>query len=140
MAKPHHLDRDGRRRLAAEQPMPRASCPGCLVDLRPTPEQAQAGWCSSCHPKRDEVLRALLLVPDPHWRLPEWVATEIERIRGFGAEADHLRVRAESMRRHHAKTAADLRYRLAAARVCLACCEAQADYTQICPACRSEGR
>lgn len=132
-----NLGVEGRKRLAAEQPVPRASCPGCLADLRPDPARAQAGWCPECFPRRDEILRQLLRVPDPHWKLPEWVRQEEDALEGLYAEAEHLSARAEAARRHHAQKTAEMRYRLARERVCLDCHAGQAGYSALCPPCET---
>ncbi len=95
------------------------------------------GWCIECHPNRDAILGRLLMTPDPHWRLPEWVAAEREVLAGILAETEHLRARSEAARRAHARRWAEMRYRLARERVCLNCEEAQANYSQLCPPCQT---
>lgn len=125
-----------RKRLMAEQPLPRDGCPGCLRDLRPWPTQARRGWCRHCVSRKEAILFELLRVADPHWRLPTPIAVlestvQLARER-IEADADAV----ERARRALAKLEADLRYLRAEYHVCLRCTRAPAGRTQLCRACQ----
>ena len=126
---------DARRRVAAEQPLPRAACPGCLRDLRPTPEAAAWGWCPECFIGRDQILSELLRVADPHWRMPQDVLDAEDEVLRLGMEAGLLRARAEAALRAHSEATAKLQYLRAERKVCLDCHRAPAGASKVCTRC-----
>jgi len=129
---------NARRRSAAEQPLPRNRCPGCLASLAHCLATSNRGWCTKCYPDRDAILSQLLRVPDPKWHLSkELRATEaeIERLHG---EARALRQAAEDTMRRAAEAEAAFRYELSFHGVCLECRRAKATRTKICLACQDK--
>jgi hypothetical protein len=131
---------DSRRRVAAEQPLPRAACPGCLRDLRPTHESAARGWCPLCYPNRDAILADLLRVTDPRWRVPQDVLDAEDAVLRLGMEAGLLRARAEAALRAHAEATAKLHYLRADRKVCLDCHRAPAGRSKVCTRCHDAWR
>jgi hypothetical protein len=126
---------DARRRVAAQQPVPRAACPGCLADLRSNLGQAVLGWCPQCYPGRDAILSELLRVTDPHWRMPQDVLDAEDEVLRLGMEAGLLRARAEAALRAHSEATAKLQYLRAERKVCLECHRAPAGRSRVCARC-----
>jgi len=127
---------NARRRIAAEQPVPRAACPGCLRDLRPFVTQARRGWCRHCYSRRDDILHDLLRVTDPRWRMPTVVKVAREHLARLKAVAAESALAAEKARREAAQMEADLRYLQVEHKVCIRCNRSPAGATHMCRRCQ----